>query len=190
MKYVSIDIETTGLNPKTCQIIEFGAVTNSGEEFHRYIRHDKIIGELHAITMNQAILSKLEEYGTDPKALAWEFREFLDTCGFDSKINVAGKNYAGFDAKFLSKIHNWDWRINTRLRVLDPAILYYRPGDTKLPDLQTCMKRAGMEGVVPHNAVEDARIVKELIGRKFDAKDRSDKEVSDGQDRTRSCCIV
>ena len=26
MKYFSIDIETTGLNPETCQVIEFGAV--------------------------------------------------------------------------------------------------------------------------------------------------------------------
>src|SRR5699024_6968893 len=71
MKYISIDIETTGLNPNNCQILSFGAVledTNKNvpvEElpfFHCAILREKIEGEPFALNMNRDLLSKIVEY--------------------------------------------------------------------------------------------------------------------------------
>jgi hypothetical protein len=64
MKYVSIDIETTGIDKDWCDIIEFGAILEDTEnhksyeqapQFHRYLkppRPEGYRGELYAINMH------------------------------------------------------------------------------------------------------------------------------------------
>jgi hypothetical protein len=82
-------------------------------------------------------------------------------------LNVAGKNFGTFDKLFLQELPWWKKLIRTRQRVLDPAILMVDwKKDTSLPNLTTCKERAGIEGVVTHNALEDAWDVIEVL-RKF-----------------------
>lgn len=64
MRYLSIDIETTGINPDFCDIIEFGAIIEDTEnqksyelapKFHRYLkppRPEGYRGETYAINMH------------------------------------------------------------------------------------------------------------------------------------------
>lgn len=68
MKYVSIDIETTGLNPKTCDVLEVGMYLEDTcnplpreqtPSFHKYIWKDVYRGEAFALQMNQGILKKI-----------------------------------------------------------------------------------------------------------------------------------
>jgi DNA polymerase III epsilon subunit-like protein len=91
------------------------------------------------------------------------FRMFLRHHGFDTHygINVAGKNFAMFDRQFL--LANPHWSIKFTHRVLDPAILFWKPGDDKLPDMRTCLDRAGFTDRVTHNAVDDAILVVKLL---------------------------
>ena len=83
MRYVSIDIETTGLNPETCQIIEFGAVIDNDTNdefptFHRYIKHHSYQGEPRALSMHARIFRALADgEGICPNSLARQFFEFL-----------------------------------------------------------------------------------------------------------------
>ncbi len=178
--YVSIDIETTGLNPENCQILEIGAVIDDGTltiedcpTFHCYVEHGLILGEPFAVSMHATILRRIatrEEGYTYLSVwdVAFRFRDFLKQHGLDpenEKIVVAGKNYASFDARFLSKITSWDKYIKTHHRILDPAALYWQPetDGVKLPDTKTCMQRAGIGGEVAHTAVEDATVVVRLI---------------------------
>jgi hypothetical protein len=82
-------------------------------------------------------------------------------------LNVAGKNFGTFDKLFLQELPWWQKLIRTRQRVLDPAILMVDwKKDISLPNLTTCKERAGIEGVVTHNALEDAWDVIEVL-RKF-----------------------
>jgi hypothetical protein len=82
-------------------------------------------------------------------------------------LNVAGKNFGTFDKLFLQELPWWKKLIRTRQRVLDPAILMVDwKKDISLPNLTTCKERAGIEGVVTHNALEDAWDVIEVL-RKF-----------------------
>jgi len=178
--YVSIDIETTGLNPKNCQVLEIGAVIDDGTmpieqcpTFHCYIDHALILGEPFALSMHQTIIHRIatrEEGYTYLSVwdVALRFRDFLKENGIDSeneKIVVAGKNFASFDARFLSNVTGWDKHVNIHHRILDPAALYWQPetDGVELPDLQTCMHRAGITGEVAHTALEDARTVARLI---------------------------
>jgi hypothetical protein len=82
-------------------------------------------------------------------------------------LNVAGKNFGTFDKLFLQELPWWQKLIRTRQRVLDPSILMVDwKKDISLPNLTTCKERAGIEGVVTHNALEDAWDVIEVL-RKF-----------------------
>jgi hypothetical protein len=82
-------------------------------------------------------------------------------------LNVAGKNFGTFDKLFLQELPWWQKLIRTRQRVLDPAILMVDwKSDKSLPNLTQCKERAGVSGIVTHNALEDAWDVIEVL-RKF-----------------------
>jgi DNA polymerase III epsilon subunit-like protein len=71
MKYVSIDIETTGLNPETCQILSVGLVVEDTNNIVHLddlpkleigIVREHITGELFALNMNKDLLWDLNHY--------------------------------------------------------------------------------------------------------------------------------
>lgn len=65
-RFVSIDIETTGLDPEQCQVIEFGAVIDDWlnpldvqPEFHCYVKHEIYQGEPYALSMHAEIFRRI-----------------------------------------------------------------------------------------------------------------------------------
>jgi DNA polymerase III epsilon subunit-like protein len=188
MRYVSIDIETTGLDPERCQILEIGAVIDDLadpkplEELPRWvctIGHQEIQGEPYALAMNAAILTRIflmESPGVflHPNSVAKEFRAWLrehgyilhDTTGQVS-IVAAGKNFAAFDRRFLNRLPNWRQKIRVHHRCLDPVTLYTRPNDDVPPDTAECLRRAGIDAPVTHNALDDALLVVRLLRAKL-----------------------
>ena len=204
MTYISIDLETTGLDPKVCSIIEFGAVVEDTNNvlpmdqlptYHAYVkpRDGNLSGNIYALNMNAGIIEKLknerdladEHNFVYIDELAHDFMFWLSQNGFELKhasdhesgwnekrytetLNVAGKNFSGFDKRFLDLVPDFNNMIRIRHRVLDPAILYFDPlTDDTLPNLDECKRRAGIEGVVSHTAVSDSIDVIMLIRKHF-----------------------
>lgn len=187
-KFVSFDIETTGLDPETCQTIEIGAVIDDWltpladpPTFHVYIKRDHYSGQPYALSMHSTIFRRIatEEEGYRylySKDVGTAFKTWVElnhaclyrdpSCmdlSYD-RFNVAGKNFAMFDDRFLRKLPEFGKFFRYRHRVIDPAILFWDPlTDDKLPDTKTCMERAGLSGEVAHNALDDAKIVVKLI---------------------------
>lgn len=177
--YVSIDLETTGIDPDYCQILEFGAVYDAWSKpvrdlprFHRYIAWDRVYGEPYAMQMNAAILKKIacreahDQHFVKIEDLfgqfqSWLYAEMLRD-GFTNveKITPSGKNFASFDLPFLRK-QGFDKLF--KHRTLDPAPLYLRADDKQMPDTKKCLERAGLPPVVAHTALEDALAVVELV---------------------------
>ena len=74
MKFISIDTETTGLNPDTCQLLSFGAIVEDTEKklpfnqipkFHCAIlrgERDILQGELFALNMNKNLIERITQY--------------------------------------------------------------------------------------------------------------------------------
>ena len=192
MRYVSIDIETLGLDLSS-SIVEIGAVIDdlSKKEpldklptFHCYIKMDSYRGEPYAMSMHSEILKKIakKEEGYSylyPNEVGLTFKKFLINNDFeqDSRnnpkgqkkitINVAGKNFSGFDSRFLEEHTNFHDHVRVRSRIIDPAILFYQEGDRYLPSLDKCLERAGIDKKVDHTAVNDSLDVIRLIRSKL-----------------------
>jgi oligoribonuclease len=217
MIYVSIDIETSGLNHDMNHVLSIGAIIEDTTKklpydelpkFNAIVLQNNIQGSPRAITMNKEIIALMGEYleGDDDtrhlmnthtdysfyeeEEVVKEFYKFLWCNGFshlnspsthvngkltpviDGKtkpiaLNVAGKNFGTFDKLFLQELPWWQKLIRTRQRVLDPAILCVDwVNDTSLPNLTTCKERMNVDGIVTHNALEDAWDVIEIL-RKF-----------------------
>jgi hypothetical protein len=221
MKYVSVDIETSGLDPEKNCILSIGAIIEDTEKklpyeecpkFNAVILQREIVGSPRAITMNKELIGMIGDYleGSDEDKqnfqthsdylflekdeVVKEFYYWLDANGYSQgmlnsggyvqvkdgvtrpminnatkpiTLNVAGKNFGTFDKLFLQQLPWWQKLIKTRQRVLDPAILMVDwKNDTSLPNLTVCKERAGVDGIVTHNALEDAWDVIQVL-RKF-----------------------
>lgn len=184
MKYASIDIETTGLDSEFCQILSVGVVIEDTKnklpfeeipKFHAIILRKRIQGEPFALNMNKDIIEIINSNKEVANIILIKEDELVDHLisffrmnGLEGKISVAGKNYTGFDKKFLEKIEGWD-RLNIHRRVIDPAPLYMDWGnDEELPDLNLCKFRAGISGEVTHDAIEDAWDVIQVLRKKYE----------------------
>jgi hypothetical protein len=83
-------------------------------------------------------------------------------------INVAGKNFGTFDKVYLMKLPWFQKLIRVRQRILDPSILCVDwINDETLPSLTECKTRLGIEGIVTHNALEDAWDVIQVLRKKY-----------------------
>lgn len=177
MIYASIDLETTGLQPEWCQVLEIGCVVDDLQQphqinpptFHAYIRHEKIRGQPYALNLNRKILEILADnthpHIMSPHEAGVNFHEFLNTHFGRNKVTAAGKNFQSFDMPFLTKLWN---HINVKemfhQRSIDPAFSFLRPDDKVLPDLQECLKRAGVNHPFQlHTAIDDAKAVVALV---------------------------
>jgi hypothetical protein len=215
MRYLSIDIETTGIDSENCEILSIGAILEDTEnilpfeeipKFHCAITRRSIKGEMFAINMNRDLIQKIVQYQSAKEqeekdtiseqtkmlflneeevvqefywwlysngAFTFDIEKMLNEQKFDhflygkvplltsktqkATITVAGKNFASFDKLFLEKLPRWKQAIGIRSRVIDPAIYYTDWNvDTAPPGLAKCKERAGIEGIVTHDALEDA----------------------------------
>ena len=71
MKFVSIDIETTGIDPEIDEVLSIGAIIEDTEnilpyeqlpKFHVAILHERISGSMFAIDMNKELIEEIVSY--------------------------------------------------------------------------------------------------------------------------------
>ena len=192
----SIDIETTGFDHESCDILQFAAIIDDLSnpqpleklpKFEAIFTKSTYSGNPFALSMHSdlfkqidyALKNKCEEDQSGVRFMYLEdlpnsFECFLLENGYKQEkngkiyVNVAGKNVASFDLPFLqAKIKSWG-NVYFLNRVIDPAILYFdMEKDDKLPDMKKCMDRAGLAGEVPHKAYDDALIILKLLRNKM-----------------------
>jgi hypothetical protein len=192
MRFVAIDLETTGLEPGRDDILQIGVVLfdfiTPEEELPRWecvIAHERIAGHPVALAMNAKLIEQIANCERHPGVQFYDTCEvaytklgmFLSDNGLrrrsDQKIHlvVAGKNAAGFDLPFLNAPQNGGptWRANfaVKHRVFDVGSLYFQHGDAGPPNLKTCLERAGRTKEVEHTAVADALDVVRLLRFKY-----------------------
>ena len=161
--YVSVDIETTGLDPYEHQIIEFAAVawTNDGPVwqlpyFHRIIQPEgNIVGSPYALSLNKAILDQLHEgNGVHMGYALLDFTNWLTSLGVttENKVNIVGQNFASFDLQFLNQWVAWPEEL-IHHRYFDLSTICAIP--TGIPSASSLGDVEGLEGN-EHEALFDA----------------------------------
>lgn len=222
MIYISIDVETTGLEKDRYQILSIGAILEDTTKklsfdeipkFHAAILHNEIIGSPFALNMNSKIIEAISQYQSaqdqdekndlvqmtgmqfyqEDQVVEGFYRWLYDNglVDFDLlgqmikvengkaypvlnrnvkpvTINVAGKNFASFDKHFLERLPRWQQVIRIRQRIIDPSLLFTNWNEDKaMPSLYECKQRAKIEGIVTHDALEDAWDVIQLLRTQY-----------------------
>jgi hypothetical protein len=186
-KYVSIDIECCGLDPLVHDIIEFGAVLDDLSDqkpihmlpsFHCYFVKDEYKGEPFALSMHPTIFRRIAERGEEENRNKYHyftaekfgnaFKTFLIKNGYPVEhdkvvINASGKNFGSFDLQFLKHKTDFLKHIIVRNRIVDPGMLFLNGDDNQIPGMAECKKRAGVNGIVAHDAISDAIDVVKLV---------------------------
>jgi len=181
MKYLSLDLETTGLGDN-CQILQLAAVLDDTERplyqcptFNVLVWDEWYSGEPYALALNHQIFETLAKSkpgnelihrGHNVRILREDMVAESLACWLrlhDSGIvTLAGKNVAGFDLRFLRRLSGWS-SILTQHRVIDPGNLFLLPTDLVPPSTDECLRRAGIEASTQHDALSDAYDVCKLI---------------------------
>jgi DNA polymerase III epsilon subunit-like protein len=226
MKFISIDTETTGLNPDTCQLLSFGAIVEDTEKklpfnqipkFHCAIlrgERDILQGELFALNMNRNLIERITQYSIAKtqeekdeivqktgmiflreEEVVKAFYHFLINAGVitperdatktveiingktypmlttnmkPSHLNVAGKNFHSGDQAYIERLPRWKQVFRIRNRHIDPSVLFMDwKNDESMPNLSVCKERAKVDGIVTHDALEDAWDVIQLLRTQY-----------------------
>lgn len=195
MKYLAIDTETLGLDPETCSLVEVAAVYDDGvshinelKTYRRVVLQEIYSGDAYAMSMNgkpkiwadicaakkdfpfpwwssdkyQEFVDKNEAVHLD--CLCLDLEQFLSDIG-ERKFVIAGKN-PQFDVAFLTK-NGVNCNDIFEHRRLDVGPMYALPSDQVPPSLKECLRRAGIEKEVAHNALDDCFDVVKCIRAKW-----------------------
>jgi oligoribonuclease (3'-5' exoribonuclease) len=184
MNLVSLDLETTGLDTKACDIIELAFVvdydsTIAVEDLPYFeslvLREDnQYVCEAYAAAMNQDLFYEIASLhkklkGSDELKNFFLGRVLMDAHAFlapfvreHGQFALLGKNIGSFDAQFIKNHQSFassSFLENFYHAYLDVGGLYAQPGDRKVPSSGEVYKRAGLAQNVKHRALDDARCV-------------------------------
>ncbi|OYT35536.1 hypothetical protein B6U96_10205 [Archaeoglobales archaeon ex4484_92] len=164
-KFVSVDLETTGLNPKRDEIIAIAIVPLDGT---------KILASKSFYSLIKPSKFKIETikiHGIDPKSLhsAPSFGDIANEVRLMLNNKILIGHSVNTDYKFLRvvfKKHNYEFRADTIDIILLEQVLAERLGE-KLTwedqSLENIAKRYGIRCLYRHNALADAFIAAQIF---------------------------
>lgn len=195
MKYISIDTETTGLNPDIHQVLQIGAIIEDTEnpltyeecpKFEALIWNENFNLSPGVYKMNEPLLKRILAAGYgDPNTeedtlmlheaiqrLYYWARDndaiLLNPHTLGPKCVFAGANFGAFDLRFLQKTELFEAYFGSQGRYLEPSMFYFDwKSDGKIPSLQKCLDRAGIQKAVAHDALSDAWDVICLLRKQY-----------------------
>lgn len=185
MRYVSLDLETSGPHPLRHQVLELAAVIEDSRHprplaelpaFRRAVRHPEYTGTAGALALNARLLEELAADTPNPELcgpaeVLPQLRLFLLAHGFRPNardcvaVTLAGKNVASYDLGFLKELPGWGTLVRADPAMLDPAAFYLNwHKDSRLPSMAICKARARFaDRDVAHQALADALDVVRLL---------------------------
>lgn len=172
--YVSIDIETTGLDKQKSHVLQLSAIYDNGKTIRKLPTFDRVIKwsviahrEKYAMNLNRDLLlraSNNDRVVSIAQARS-DFNKWLNSVQPLGRFTAAGKNIQGFDIPILANPVN-KFRLNRFLvRVLDPGSMYTNEFN-HVPTLSEINKVTGRKAVT-HNALDDCWDVVYAIRHKW-----------------------
>ena len=157
MKMLSLDVETTGLDPNVHGIIQLGGVLfestapvgQSLKMLEIDLHYDGLVWDSYCLALHRNWL--LKNSSIEAKANLFVRERALDwfivnlNCGGEDQLVITGKN-PWFDIGFCRALPNTLFSRQRRIYLCDPANWYVRRSDDKMPSLARCKQRAIDEG--------------------------------------------
>lgn len=162
-EFISLDIETTGLNLNTNKIISISAIKNNGEKFNKFIKiNTKIPPEI--INLTHITNQKLATNGENLKDVLLKLSKFIEN------QNIIGYNI-NFDLKFLKLAYQKENLIMPTIRSFDlePLVKKDNPFETSYK-LENIIKLYDIINPEAHNSLNDAQATLELASKLIDKK--------------------
>ena len=170
--FISIDVETSGVDPQQHQILEIAAVAWDHEDINecsffratvdpRFGRQEgrygsgNIVGEPRALIMNQRLLKDIGEgNGFASKEISQQFRNWAT---WETPLNAVGLNYGGFDHQFLKFFPDWPLELfGYRFTEVGSLFVTNEGPVSGTAAMSDAAERHGIEGR-PHEALFDAK---------------------------------
>lgn len=184
MRYISLDIETTGLDPERDQVLQVAMVAEDTDNleiaveelpsFTCLVKHERYEGGAFALAMNHELLEMLAGKGKREASAQifdgdrdlrqpaeWEDQAMAWLRKRERPLVAAGKNVSGFDLRFFHP----DLRGMFHHRTVDPGSVFIDFSQEAPMGLEAIKKRLGIPGGVAHDALEDARDVVRVLRR-------------------------
>jgi hypothetical protein len=173
--YLSIDIETTGLDRQKVHVLQLAAVYDNGKDLEDLPTFDRVIkwpvithAEEYAMNLNKDLLERgfKKQNIVSINQCRDEFNKWLDKIApGSSRFTPAGKNVQGFDIPILENPVNQFFFKRFLRRTLDPGSMYTDEFD-HIPTLDEINSVTGRSPVT-HNALDDCWDVVYAIRHKW-----------------------
>ncbi len=172
--YLSIDIETTGLDRQRSHVLQLAAVYDNGKDLEDLPTFDRVIkwpvishAEEYAMNLNKKLLERaFKKQGiVSIEQARSEFVLWLDEVQPNGRFTPAGKNIQDFDMPILRNPVNMFSCRRFLHRALDPGSMYAEDFD-HVPDLGEINRLTG-RSAVSHNALDDAWDIVYAIRKKW-----------------------
>lgn len=160
--YVSLDIETTGLNTKRAHVLQIAAIYDNGNSLDDLPTFERVVKWPEFYYMNEFALKTnywlLERGFRNDNVVSIEtarqdFSKWLGEVQPEGKLIAAGKNIQGYDFPVLRNFENGFDLSRFIHRCLDPGSMYTEEFD-HIPSLSEINKLLGRP-TVSHNALDD-----------------------------------
>jgi oligoribonuclease (3'-5' exoribonuclease) len=178
MKYISVDLETTCLDPNPKNILMIAMVVedtktklplNELPRFVCLVKRPIYSGTPYALTLNSWILEMLANNDTSKYPIYEESEwvskaaAFIDEHFKDTKAVPAGKNFSSFDLQFFPDTIKRKFM----RRAIDPGSMFVDWEKEAPLSLDDIKKHLCIPGEVTHDAVEDALDVIKVLRTQY-----------------------
>jgi oligoribonuclease len=182
MRFVSIDVETTGLDPERHCILEIGAVAYDfahptfREVFHYFLDAKSLLVNVDTLKFHlKGGAERMNYFLTGEPRI--HYRNVMDAFanwarkigvyGDGKKVLATGKNFGSFDLQFIKRLPFCPDDLFHH-RTIDVGTFHFNPStDSVPPSLDQCLVRANVPKKVSHTAVDDAEAVALLIHKAY-----------------------
>ncbi len=172
--YLSIDVETTGLDRQKVHVLQLAAVYDNGKDMNDLPTFDRVIkwpvithAEEYAMNLNKKLLQRAfkKQNIVSISQARKEFIEWLDRIQPNGKFTAAGKNIQSFDLPIMENPVNQFSLRRFLVRALDPGSMY-TDDFNHIPTLDEINVLTGRQAV-SHDALDDAWDVVHAIRYKW-----------------------
>ena len=160
-EFISVDVETSGPNPRDYAMLSIGACTMSGprKTFYIELKPDVEGFTREALSISNLFLEKLKEEGVPAKEAMLKFAQWVDGVVPEKSQPVFTAFNAAFDWMFVNDYFHRYLGLNPfGHKALDIKALYMGLRKTKWMDTSynTVIEKTGIERALTHHALEDA----------------------------------